>query len=196
MQPCSGNWSRCGLPIRGEVGFGVGAGVVPAHVGGDRVALLGVSAVIGAVEREVAQGGEFGFDPVQPGSVHREEHQLHVMGGGPAGDLGMLVRGEAVQHQVELLSRPALAQQLEESRELLVVGAVGGGAIAGKYEFQPGATVTLEIACQNLGAWVSPRHLEFSELMFGASGELIDPLGKDALRTAILGLVSPRAVVS
>jgi NAD(P)H-dependent FMN reductase len=76
----------------------------------------------------------------------------------------------------------------------VVVGAVGGGSIPGKYEFQPGATVTLEIACQNLGAWVSPRHLELSELMFDESGELVDPLGKDALRTAVLGLVSPRAV--
>lgn len=78
----------------------------------------------------------------------------------------------------------------------VVVGAVGGGSIAGEYEFQPGATVTLEIACQNLGAWVSPRHLEFSELMFDASGQLVDPLGKDALRTAVLGLVSPHAVAS
>jgi NAD(P)H-dependent FMN reductase len=78
----------------------------------------------------------------------------------------------------------------------VVVGAVGGGAIAGKYDFQPGATVTLEIACQNLGAWVSPRHLEFSELMFGTSGELTDPLGKDALRTAVLGLSALNAVAS
>jgi hypothetical protein len=73
---------------------------------------------------------------------------------------------------------------------------VGGGSIAGKYEFQPGATVALEIACQNLGAWVSPRHLEFSEQIFDAYGELVDPLGKDALRTAVLGLVSLRAVAS
>lgn len=77
----------------------------------------------------------------------------------------------------------------------VVVGAVGGGAIAGKYEFQPGATITLEIACQNLGAWVSPRHLEFSELMFDESGELVDLLGKDALRIAVLGLISPHMVV-
>jgi NAD(P)H-dependent FMN reductase len=71
----------------------------------------------------------------------------------------------------------------------VVVGAVGGGAILGAYEFQPGATVALEIACQNLGAWVSPRHLEFSELMFDGSGELVDELARDALRTAVLGLV-------
>jgi hypothetical protein len=32
------------------------------QVGGDGVALLGMGAVVGAVEREVAQRGEFGFD--------------------------------------------------------------------------------------------------------------------------------------
>lgn len=78
----------------------------------------------------------------------------------------------------------------------VVVGAVGGGSIAGRYEFQPGATITLEVACANLGAWVSPRHLEFSELMFDESGELADLLATDALRTAILGLVSPQEVPS
>src|SRR5690606_17168254 len=78
----------------------------------------------------------------------------------------------------------------------VVVGAVGGGAITGGYEYQPGATATLEIACRNLGAWVSPRHLEFSELMFDASGALVDPLGKDALRTAVHGLVAPRSVTT
>lgn len=73
----------------------------------------------------------------------------------------------------------------------VVVGAVGGGALLGTYDYQPGATVTLEIACQNLGAWVSPHHLEFSELMFNRSGDLVDELARDALRTSVVGLVSP-----
>lgn len=78
----------------------------------------------------------------------------------------------------------------------VVVGAVGGGAIAGSYEYQPGSTITLEIACQHLGAWVSPRHLEFSELAFSPEGELVDPLAVDALRTAVRGLLSSRVVTS
>ena len=76
----------------------------------------------------------------------------------------------------------------------VVVGAVGGGAIAGSYEYQPGATVTLEIACQHLGAWVSPRHIEFSELAFAPTGELLDPISRDALRCAVHGLLAPRVV--
>ncbi|WP_246036720.1 MULTISPECIES: NADPH-dependent FMN reductase [Cellulomonas] len=74
----------------------------------------------------------------------------------------------------------------------VVVGAVGGGALQGRYEYQPGATMALEIACQNLGGWVSPRHLELSELMFDADGRLVDELARDALRTAVAGLVAPR----
>ena len=55
----------------GEVAFGLGSGVAPAHVARDRVGLLGVAVVVGAVEREVAQGGELGFDPVEPGRIGR-----------------------------------------------------------------------------------------------------------------------------
>jgi hypothetical protein len=46
----------------GEVAFGLGAGIAPAQVPGDRVALLGVGAVVGAVEREVPQRGELRLD--------------------------------------------------------------------------------------------------------------------------------------
>jgi hypothetical protein len=55
----------------GEVALGRGAGIAPARVSGDGVALLFVGAVVGAVEREVAQGGELRLDPVQPGGVDR-----------------------------------------------------------------------------------------------------------------------------
>jgi hypothetical protein len=47
----------------------------------DRGVLLVVTGVIGAVEREVAQPGELGFDPVQLAGVSRQEHQLHAVGG-------------------------------------------------------------------------------------------------------------------
>src|SRR4051812_21075218 len=66
--------------VDGEAAFGSGAGVAPADVSGDGVALLVVAAVIGAVERVVAQGSELGLDPVQPRRVGRDEHQLDVVG--------------------------------------------------------------------------------------------------------------------
>jgi hypothetical protein len=44
----------------------LGATVAPAHASVNHLASPRVGAVIGAVEREVPQGSEFGFDPVQP----------------------------------------------------------------------------------------------------------------------------------
>jgi hypothetical protein len=50
-------------------------GLVPRHaasdVGADRGDLLGVAAVVSAVEGEVADGGELGFNPVQLGARWR-----------------------------------------------------------------------------------------------------------------------------
>src|SRR6056297_2347090 len=43
-----------------------GVGVAPADVAADHSGLFSVAGVIGAVESEVAQGLELGFDPVQP----------------------------------------------------------------------------------------------------------------------------------
>src|SRR5215468_9882924 len=60
----------------------------------------------------------FGLDPVQPRGAPRKEHPLDVAGGGPAGDLGALVRGEVVQDHVQRACWPALAGQLEEGQEL------------------------------------------------------------------------------
>lgn len=76
-------WKSIQLRITepGEVALGLGAGVAPAQVSGDRVALIGVGPVVGAVEREVAQCGELGFEKFS---------QLNVVGGGPAGNLGCL----------------------------------------------------------------------------------------------------------
>jgi hypothetical protein len=50
--------------VGGKATFGFGVGVAPAHVVRDRFALFGMAAVVGAVKREVAQGGELGLDPV------------------------------------------------------------------------------------------------------------------------------------
>jgi hypothetical protein len=44
----------------------LGSGVAPADIGGDRGVLLGVAAVVGAVEGEVAQRGELGLECITP----------------------------------------------------------------------------------------------------------------------------------
>jgi hypothetical protein len=44
--------------------FVVGVVVAPDDVAADHAGLLLVTGVVGAVEREVAQGGELGLDPV------------------------------------------------------------------------------------------------------------------------------------
>ncbi len=91
---------------------------MPAEVVTDRGVLLGVGAVVGAVEGEVAQGGELGFDPVQPRAVGRQEHQLDVVGLAPGPDGGVFVRREVVQNQMQRLAGPAAAQAFEEVEEL------------------------------------------------------------------------------
>ena len=62
-----------------EVAFGSSSSVAPAVVAGGGLALLLMGPVIGAVEGEVPQGGELGFDPGQPRAVRRGEHQLNVV---------------------------------------------------------------------------------------------------------------------
>jgi NAD(P)H-dependent FMN reductase len=76
------------------------------------------------------------------------------------------------------------------------VGSVGGGAIAGQYDPQPAASYALEIACSNLGAWVSPRHLELSELAFDSSGALTEPLPADSLRRITKEILHDEAVTA
>lgn len=85
-----------------------------------------MAAVVGAVEDEVAQGGELGLDPVRPRSVARQEDQLDVVRRGPRADDRVLVRGEVVQEDVELLAGPADAQGLERRTEGLPVGSLAG----------------------------------------------------------------------
>ncbi|MGI9091906.1 MAG: NADPH-dependent FMN reductase [Mycobacteriales bacterium] len=71
----------------------------------------------------------------------------------------------------------------------VTVAAVGGGALASSYSFQRGATGTLEIAAKNLGAWVDPHHVEFSELQFDPDGSLGDVLARNDLLTRIHALL-------
>ena len=73
---------------------------MPADVGADGGVLFGVAAVVGAVEGEVAQGGELGLDPVQPGGVGWGEHELDVVGRAPGQHFGAFVRPEVVHDQV------------------------------------------------------------------------------------------------
>src|SRR6266536_4477500 len=64
-----GNRSRFGSLTWERSRVWAGACVAPANVPGDRVALLSMNPMVGAVDREVAQGGEFWFDSVQLRSV-------------------------------------------------------------------------------------------------------------------------------
>lgn len=50
--------------------------------------------VVGAVQGEVAQGGELGLDAVQPGAAGRCVGELDVVGCGPVSDPGVLLRGQ------------------------------------------------------------------------------------------------------
>ena len=53
--------------------------VTPGHVGEDRSPALVMIPVVGVGEREVADPGEDGFDPIQPRRVGGREHQLDVI---------------------------------------------------------------------------------------------------------------------
>ncbi|WP_028182565.1 hypothetical protein [Salinispora arenicola] len=79
-----------------RIAAGILALVAPADVGAEGGVLLGAGAVIGAVEGDVADGGELGLGPVQPGRIREQEHQVDAVGGTPVADLGVLVRGEVV----------------------------------------------------------------------------------------------------
>lgn len=89
----------------------------PPDVGADEVVLFAVAVVVGAVEREVAQRGEFGLDPAQPGRLRLQDTRFHIVRVRPLqhrrtrgrkfdhaardGGLVALVRGE-VGHQVRI----------------------------------------------------------------------------------------------
>jgi FMN reductase len=96
----------------------------------------------------------------------------------------------AVKNMLDILHMGKQIDQGPLTGKKVTVAAVGGGALSGRYSFQRGATVTMEIACKNLGAWVDPNHLEFSELMFDRRHGLTDALARDQLREAVMKLVS------
>src|SRR3954453_16473888 len=56
-----------------------GVPVPPGDVAADHAGLLAVGGVVGAVEGEVAQGGELGLDAVEPGAVERGVGELDVV---------------------------------------------------------------------------------------------------------------------
>jgi multimeric flavodoxin WrbA len=103
-----------------------------------------------------------------------------IYGGTPSG---------AVKNMLDFLHLAKSGDNGALSGKKVAVAAVGGGTLTGRYTFQRGATVTLEIACKDLGAWVDPRHLEFSELLFNSDGDLIDPFACDQLRGMVTRLM-------
>lgn len=102
-----------------------------------------VAAVVCAVQREVAQGGGLGLDPVQPRAVGRRVGEFDV-GLGPVAYPGVLlggqVRGEVGQHDrdadlgrveaaqvaAELQEPRAVLPRLDVAVELVLAQVVGG----------------------------------------------------------------------
>src|SRR3954447_4793192 len=80
-----------------------GVAVSPCDVAADHAGLLGMGGVVSAVEREVAQRGELGLNPVEPARVGRGIGQLDVVGCCPVANAwvvaGAQVGAEVVQHE-------------------------------------------------------------------------------------------------
>ena len=119
--------------------------VPPGDVAADHAGLLAVAGVVGAVEGEVAQRGELGLDPVEPGAVERHVGELDVVRRRPVADpgvgLGGQVRAEVVEHDRDPhLGRVQRAQVAAEREELgaalagldVPVEPVGGQVVAGQ----------------------------------------------------------------
>ncbi len=82
---------------------------------GDRL----VVGVVGAGDHEAAQCGEVALDPVEPGAVGRQQHELGVVACEPPLDVGGRVRGEVVADDEEpLLGRVAATEIAEEAEEV------------------------------------------------------------------------------
>jgi hypothetical protein len=78
-----------------------------------------VVGVVGAGQREVAQGAELRLDAVQPGRVKRRVGQLDVVLGRPLADRLAEVRAEVVQYEVQAdLGRIQGADVAAEGEEL------------------------------------------------------------------------------
>ncbi|MEV4574771.1 hypothetical protein AB0K16_16085 [Nonomuraea jabiensis] len=97
--------------------------VPPQDVTADHAAPLFAGGVVGAVQGEVAQGGELGLDAVETGSVGRRVGEFDVVRRGPAAAAAVLlrgqVRGEVVEHERDAdLRRVETAQIAAEFQEL------------------------------------------------------------------------------
>ena len=158
--------------VHREVALGGGAAVAPADVAADGGGLFGVVGVVAAVEGEVAQGGELGFDPVQPAGVGGGEHELDVVGPAPVAHFAAAVGGEVVQHDVQPLPGPAGAQDFEEGQDLLpalaavdAVEHLAAGKVEGSQRTKPPLTAasrrvtTAVTGGQPLCRRVGPRQL-------------------------------------
>lgn len=108
-----------------------------------------MAGLVGAVQGEVAQGRELGFDPVEPGVVGRGVGDLDAVDVGPVRDpaasLGGQVRGVVVAHDRDaLLGRAEGASEAAELQELgaglcFVQGSSSAGCWAHAEETVSGA---------------------------------------------------------
>lgn len=101
--------------------------VSPDDVAADHAPLLLVAGVVGAVESEVAQGGELGLDAVEPGAVRRGVGDLHVVRLSPLGHPATLprrrVQAVVVTNDCDAglcwVERAQVAAELQELRPVL-----------------------------------------------------------------------------
>ncbi len=85
--------------------------------------------VVRVVERELPQGGEVAFDPVEPARAGRREVELDAMRGGVLKDLGFEVEAGVVEDDVQNFGAAvAGAEPLEELQERRPVLLLGEGA--------------------------------------------------------------------
>ncbi|MDX2757668.1 hypothetical protein PV386_04200 [Streptomyces europaeiscabiei] len=108
--------------------------VSPDDVAADHAALFLVGGVVGAVEGDVAQGGELRFYAVKPGAVGRGVGDLDVARGGPGADLRAFLRGQ-VRGEMSQTNRDAGLGRVEASQvaaEFQELRAFLGGGVRGR----------------------------------------------------------------
>jgi hypothetical protein len=91
----STRWSGDIRPVDDAAEFAVlGVSVPPGDVAADHAALFLVGVVVGAVEGEVARGGELGFYSVEPGAVGGGVGDFDVVRASPCPDPLIALGGE------------------------------------------------------------------------------------------------------
>ena len=117
-QPSASSGNVCPVDDSAEAAV-TGIAVPPGDVAADHAGLLGMAGVIGAVQGKVAQRGELGLDPVQPGGIGGYIGQLDVVGRRPLADprvvTGRQVRAVVVQHQPQ--PHPGRIQRAHTAQE-------------------------------------------------------------------------------